>query len=529
MKKGVLSARAYHWGTSHIRNKIPPHYLDFDKYPLPFKSYEFFGETKLSTDFPNHDLDLFELLCKKTTQASMDLINLSHVLFLSYGVTFRKETGSIPFLLRTVPSAGGLYPCHLYVGINHVDGLGTGVYYFDPIQGRLGRIRNHTRYHPEDSGLDAKHFSDGRPSVFFIVTASFYTSAWKYRQRAFRYMLLDSGHLLENLDLALDLYGVNHSIFYDFKDDYVSTLLGLDPALEVPLAWVSTYGDKSVSDSGRKAKNHKERDKGKIALSVKDKTKPVRYEVLEQIHAAGIPIVPERSLPESKVIDKPSIKTVVLSRKTIQKNQDQGFKNSVIYRRSRRNFIPGKIHTRDWSALFDRIFCNLFPDPLFSTPETRGKHDFTQKTLDQAAKVKKFLSLGMICQNLQDLDDGFYIFPRDFSQLELMAEGRFAPKLANVCLDQEWIKAAGINFLFMANLKELEKAFGPRGYRYIMFNAGRIAQRIYLAAHDLGFGCCGIGALYDEEAKSLLELNEDSALLYGVAAGPVKKMVRHGT
>jgi hypothetical protein len=45
MEKRVLSARAYHWGTSHGRNQITPHYLDFDKYPLPFKSYEFLGKT----------------------------------------------------------------------------------------------------------------------------------------------------------------------------------------------------------------------------------------------------------------------------------------------------------------------------------------------------------------------------------------------------------------------------------------------------------------------------------------------------
>ena len=68
--------------------------------------------------------------------------------------------------------------------------------------------------------------------------------------------------------------------------------------------------------------------------------------------------------------------------------------------------------------------------------------------------------------------------------MQLMEKGRFA----GICLDQEWIKAAGINFLFMANLEELEKAFGPRGYRYLMFNAGRIAQRIYLAARGPGPG-----------------------------------------
>ena len=43
-------------------------------------------------------------------------------------------------------------------------------------------------------------------------------------------------------------------------------------------------------------------------------------------------------------------------------------------------------------------------------------------------------------------------------------------------------------------------------------------------ATALDLGCCGIGALYDGEARELLGLNEESALLYLVATGPVKRL-----
>jgi nitroreductase len=56
--------------------------------------------------------------------------------------------------------------------------------------------------------------------------------------------------------------------------------------------------------------------------------------------------------------------------------------------------------------------------------------------------------------------------------------------------------------------------------------SGRIAQRIYLAATGLGLGCCGVGALYDEEAQALFDLNPDSALFYVVAAGRIKEKER---
>ena len=56
-----------------------------------------------------------------------------------------------------------------------------------------------------------------------------------------------------------------------------------------------------------------------------------------------------------------------------------------------------------------------------------------------------------------------------------------------------------------------------------MLTAGRLGQRLYVAAEAMGLGCCGIGALYDSEAMEMLGLNQTSRLLYLVAVGNVKK------
>jgi nitroreductase len=55
-----------------------------------------------------------------------------------------------------------------------------------------------------------------------------------------------------------------------------------------------------------------------------------------------------------------------------------------------------------------------------------------------------------------------------------------------------------------------------------MMHAGRMGERLYLAAEALGLGACGIGALYDHEAAEALGLNHESRLLYLVAVGAVK-------
>jgi nitroreductase len=93
----------------------------------------------------------------------------------------------------------------------------------------------------------------------------------------------------------------------------------------------------------------------------------------------------------------------------------------------------------------------------------------------------------------------------------------------SICLDQAWLVNAGVHFLFLANLEVLEKTWGPRGYRYAMLTAGRLGQRLYVAAEAMGMGCCGIGALYDGEAMEMLGLNQSSRLLYLVAVGNVKR------
>jgi SagB-type dehydrogenase family enzyme len=96
--------------------------------------------------------------------------------------------------------------------------------------------------------------------------------------------------------------------------------------------------------------------------------------------------------------------------------------------------------------------------------------------------------------------------------------------MTRICLDQAWLAQAAVHFLFMSNLGQLDEQWGPRGYRYALMTAGRMGERLYLTATALGLGCCGIGAFYDQEAANLLDLNQDSRMLYLVAVGPVKSM-----
>lgn len=62
----------------------------------------------------------------------------------------------------------------------------------------------------------------------FIWTAVPYRSAWRYGERAYRYLHLDAGHVCQNLYLACEAVNAGCCAIAAFDDDELDTLLGLD-------------------------------------------------------------------------------------------------------------------------------------------------------------------------------------------------------------------------------------------------------------------------------------------------------------
>ncbi|MBU1345190.1 MAG: SagB family peptide dehydrogenase [Proteobacteria bacterium] len=495
MDEGIITAKAYHLATNHIRHRITPHHLDFENYPVPFKSYAFLNKIDLIKTGSKSKVDLnllFDQLPQAGLRGPLSLNALSQILLLAYGVTRTGAANGMNFYFRTTPSAGGLYPCHLYLLVRFMNGLETGLYYCNMIQEFLALIQRGENPAQEDKEV----------SFSFIITGEFYNSSWKYRERAFRYILLDSGHLMENLSLALNAFDQFFSIEYDFDDQKISQRLFLDNAKEVPLAIVTVGQDTCCVKEQIDSRPHLSgpRAEQKIGLSAGPS-----YPLLEKIyHLGGKPAQKKFVGPkQTDRVTKPLKKTIRLSDFSCPPDKID-YMETVCLRRSKRNFVP-KVLDMTKAIRLLRLASSL---PCSDA---------------QAEKVDPCLTIGVSCQNIHGIEDGFYLFSQDRTSLHLIRKGQYHNALSRVCLDQQWIAHAAVNFLFMADLSYLETSFGPRGYRYLLMHSGRIAQRIYLGATGLGLGCCGVGALYDEEARDLFDLNEDVSLFYVVSTGPVKK------
>jgi len=69
----------------------------------------------------------------------------------------------------------------------------------------------------------------------------------------------------------------------------------------------------------------------------------------------------------------------------------------------------------------------------------------------------------------------------------------------------------------IADLAEVARVFGNRGYRYVNFEAGAIGQRLYVGAEALGWNATGMGAFYDDDVHRYLGFLEDGETPVGVS------------
>jgi len=186
-------------------------------------------------------LDFWQILKQRRSirdyqTGSLSLIELANLLWATQGLT---EGMGSPWY-RTVPSAGALHPIDTYLVVNRVEEVPSGIYYFQV----------------EDFSLREKKIGDfSRPiasaalgqemaltaAVVFVWVAVIDRCRQKYRQRAYRYIYLDCGHIGQNLYLAATAMNLGCCTIGAFFDDEVNALLEVDGQEETTI-YLATIG-----------------------------------------------------------------------------------------------------------------------------------------------------------------------------------------------------------------------------------------------------------------------------------------------
>lgn len=477
--------------------------LDWPNQPRVFKAYDSIEAIPLPEVDKLPEIDLWHLYFSKTTkrlESGLDLKRLSQILSISYGLTSTCSYSGQTVLYRSVASAGALYPAEIYFFAFSIDNFQPGLYHYGIKDRLLTPLRG-----GDDSALMSTmtdSFETQSLSAVFIISGIFFRSSWKYRDRAYRYILLDAGHLIENLALALKATGLPYAIDYDFDDEHIGRLIGFDDQKEVSLA--------SVHVGGRSSITQKELTKSSSlspAIIEASSVSPVEtvYEDIIDIHRSGINIT-KQSVKDPDISSKLGLNPLEWIPISQNKVPDKKltYSEAVLRRRSRRNFINQKLKKTTFIQLIDIVFA------------ARAENFSVAKGYAGA------LSIGFLAGNIEELSPGFYLADTVNKTAGYVDFEPTTNKMAAICLNQQWLCSASVHFLFMSNLNTIDRFWGPRGYRYAMMTAGRLGHALYLGATALGLGCCGIGAFYDDEGKNILGLNQESYLLYLVAVGEVK-------
>ncbi|AWK52559.1 nitroreductase [Clostridium beijerinckii] len=134
---------------------------------------------------------------------SMSLDELSYLLWATQGIT---DTNNAGITFRTVPSSGGTHSFETYLFIMKVEGIQNGVYRYLPVEHKLLFMfeLNNIEEKVDAITLDQPFVPNfaKKAAVLFAWSVIPYRSEWKFDITAHKKILIDIGHVCQNLYLA---------------------------------------------------------------------------------------------------------------------------------------------------------------------------------------------------------------------------------------------------------------------------------------------------------------------------------------
>jgi SagB-type dehydrogenase family enzyme len=186
----------------------------------------------------------------------LELTELAAIMQWSYGITGEVGIrGGGVQRFRASPSAGALYPAEIYLGVRGVRGLEPGIYHYEVPETSLALL---SRGDPTDRLYEVCCRQDyaRQAAIVVLISAVIERTKRKYGDRGYRYVLLDVGHLGQNLYLACTALGLAIVTTCGFFDDEAADTLGIDGCDEAVLyvAFIGRPGAAPPSDFGPSAR-----------------------------------------------------------------------------------------------------------------------------------------------------------------------------------------------------------------------------------------------------------------------------------
>ena len=425
----------YHMNTKHtyLSIRTNPNRVNWNNPPNKFKFYSpEYKRVQLTSEFENYNF-----------------------LYLIAGISAKKTYPDMEYYLRINPSAGALYPNEIYFQVRNVDGFEDGIYHFEVGSSSVVLLKELKKDEGIEQLLEVSYLVDG---FIFFISSIYFRSSWKYKNRAFRYCLLDAGHLIGTIEASSYLFDKDFELIYDFSKEKLNEFFSFDEKEFFT----------SIVIAGKKQQNEK------VSFSLSLPTLDGASYIEENIS-----FFEKNKLVETAYQDSLNI----VDKKTQEKSaifnfQKQRFKDTIFKRRSIREFTKQSISKIKFESIL-----NVVNQAIKS---------------DCDEQVDIFYTINRV----EGLVLGLY------KNENLIKSGDFSEKAGYLCLEQDLGKSSAVTFFLTTKSKNYQEAYQK---------AGIIGHRLYLASNYLGIGCSGIGAYYDDEVCEFIE--ESSMVLYALAIG----------
>jgi len=471
---------------------------DFDLQPVPFKDFHCTHPIDLVPFLPFSEFPLKP----ESGQEPVPLDSLSEVvgalsrmLYFTNGATGISQGPDGVHIFRSAPSAGALYPTEIYLALRGIRGVTDGLYNYSVRLHQLALVFEGD-FIDEIEGACWDHPSFEGTRVVALLTGVYGRSTWRYHDRAYRRILLDTGHVLGNLCHAAREEGFLAVPLADFNDQTLTRLFFLDPEAEGTLV-VAPIVSESLLEPGKSLAGAVRRSP--LTSAPPSAALPLYLAChqgggIEEEEPAVAAVKPPDRLPGGGA-DGPFPLAETLD------GLGGEFRSTLIRRRSTRRFTGGSLDLSDISRVLDFGHRALSP----------GRARFLQSG--------SLLSTYLVCHRVDGLKPGAYRYLSGEHQLAPVVEGDLRVCSLDYCLGQDLAGDAAALVVHCADLATAVEVFGDRAYRYLHLDAGFIGQQMNLAATHLGVGVSGIAGFFDDEVNDALRLPATEAIIYITVLG----------
>ena len=433
-------------------------YISLATKPSLYKSYPGLPIVALPPEMPSQETPTLPAVSGGVSplQGPLDLASVAQLLHYSAGLIRRstlRTAGEVHY--RAAASAGALYPIELYLVCGNIEGLDAGVYHYAPATNSLSLLRSGD--FRGNLAASAGHGGIANAPTTIVCSGVFWRSAWKYRERGYRYCFWDNGTILANMTATATALGQPAEVVAGFVDSEIDTILGLDSEKEATFCLIPV----GVGDDAPPAVGH-----------------------LSPVDAGVLGVERRTEYPETRALHS---------------NSCLGNAAEVLAWREGGSPPPNPANGAGWPA----------SAPLGATIAHRGStRRFAREPMTEG-RLEALLSASttqinadfggglidtyMIVNAAEGIGPGAYYYsPGNGGGLELLQEGEFREEAGHLCFEQALGADASAVAFLMADLNAILSRLGNRGYRTAQLEAGIIGGRMYLCSHAMGLGATGM-------------------------------------